>query len=420
MSLGGPKDFTNIFSVGRVVGNGTEDSPTGIQDSTQSGNMQIAFPEHGSGVDPKHLALSTALGTKPGQNMRPFDNGQLVLAIKTTGRNDCIVLGPMTDILHDTEGMPGNMGAWSWFPAAKTAIDTVSKNIIKYTGSQNARGNKTEKPGPGSPYKHSDRRNKITNGEYAEVIGRKLPSIGQIPTAIAEFTAIFNNLQNFLPGINLSLGNSLRKIDNKGKKKIQDSIPPELWEVVLALIDSLEEEQQETVYICDRRVNEEVFIENAIMLLSQVKTVSDILEVFNMLLTNTELHGLDEYDDVVIEIETAYGNVQQIVSATGNVSQNVSNTVAKSKNSMLSSMLSAASFPAALGQNIFGKDASQMFDMMNRLAPQAQAAVRSAANRAGRSGNRQKNSTVTNETSGRDGARPNGGSISNWTSADVF
>jgi hypothetical protein len=415
MSLGGPKDFTQIFSIGRVVGNGTEDSPTGIQDSTMSGNMQIAFPEHGQGVDPQHIALSTSVGTKHGQNMRPFDNGQLVLALKTTGRNDCIILGPMTDILHDKEGMPGNMSGWSWFSPGEAAINWPSQNINEVDGYEDARGLKTQKNKQGKVYKHSNRRYKITNGEYAETVGRKLPSIGQIPTALAQFAGILNPSSfGSLPGLNLNLGKSLKNLSNENKKKIQDSIPPEIWEILLALIDDLKEEQDTISYISDRRVNEEVFIENAVALLSQVTSVADIMTVFNRLISDESLYGLDKLDNIVIEIETAFGNIQQIVSATGNVTQNVSNTVANTRNTMLNSMMSAASFPAGLGDNIFGKDASQIFNMINRVAPQAQAALRSAASRAGNSSNRQKNNIGTNKSSGQDDGKPNSGDISNW------
>ena len=304
MSLGGPKDFTQIFSIGRVVGNGTEDSPTGIQDSTQSGNMQIAFPEHGQGVDPQHIALSTSVGTKHGQNMRPFDNGQLVLALKTTGRNDCVILGPMSDILHDTQTMPGNMPWDKFFNPTKTAVDIKSKVIRAAKKYINARGLKTEQNDEGEPYSHSSRRYKITNGEYAETAGRKLPSIGQIPTALAQFAGILNPSSfGSLPGSNLNLGKSLKNLSNENKKKIQDSIPPEIWEILLALIDDLKEEQDTISYLSDRRVNEEVFIENAVALLSQVTSVADIMTVFNRLISDESLYGLDKLDNIVIEID---------------------------------------------------------------------------------------------------------------------
>jgi hypothetical protein len=415
MSLGGPKDFTQVFSIGRVVGNGTEDSPTGIQDPTQSGNMQIAFPEHGQGVDPQHIALSTSVGTKHGQNMRPFDNGQLVLALKTTGRNDCIILGPMTDILHDKEGMPGNLSGWSWFPPGETAINWPSKIISEVKGYVDARGLKTQQNDEGKVYKHSNRRNKITNGEYAETAGRKLPSIGQIPTALAQFAGILNPSSfGSLPGSNLNLGKSLKNLSDENKKKIQDSIPPEIWAILLALIDDLKEEQDTISYLSDRRVNEEVFIENAVALLSQVTSVADIMAAFNRLISDESLYGLDKLDNIVIEIETAFGNIQQIITATGNVTENVSNTVATSKNSMLNSMTSAASFPAGVGDNIFGKDSSQIFDMINRVAPQAQAALREAANRAGMSPTRKTNSQHADNN--RDSKQPLSSVL--WTSSN--
>lgn len=411
MSIGGPKDFNNMISVGRIIGNGTKDSPTGIVDSTQSGLQQVSFPEWGDSVDPQHIALSTNLNSKPHSNKRPFDNGQLVYALRTSGRTDCIILGPAGDIL-DTQNMPGNFNL-NKFLKNTNAIENISKTIRIKPKRVNARGNKTEKPDPNTEfYKHALKNGITTASELAQMAGFKMPSIGNIPTAVQQFSNILNPSSfGSIPGMNMNLGSSLKKINDEDKKKIQDAIPPSLWEVLNSLISSLDTISDNSIvsYVSDRRVNEEVFIKNAVELLTQVTSVSDIMAAFDRLLSDETLYGLDELDDIVIDIETAFGNVQQIISANGYLGMNVSNTVANTRSSQSSAMSSAASYPAGLGQNVFGRDSGQIFDMINRMAPQAQAkAMQTLKNAAPTTKNKHSMNNSHTPTSGNGTRKPLG------------
>lgn len=410
MSIGGPKSFDGVISVGRVIGNGTKDSPTGIVDSTQSGLQQISFPEWGNNVNPQDIALSTNIGTKPHSNKRPFDNGQLVYALRTSGRTDCIILGPASDVL-DPQSMPGNHNLNILVSKLNSAIEYVYKLMRQKPKKRvDARGYGTKRPDPNTDYyRHNIKKGIVTAAEMAQMAGFKMPSIGNIPTAVQQFAGIMNPSSfGSIPGMNMSLGNSLKKLKNEDKKKIQDAIPPELWEILLSLIDSLEEMSDDDMisYVSERRVNEEEFIKNAVELLSQVTTVSDIMAVFDRLISDETLYGLDKLNDIVIEIETAFGNVKQIISANGNTIMNVSNTVANTMSSFESALNSTSSFPLGMGGNIFGKDASNMMNMIQRMAPQAQKRALATLNDAVGSGRAKENAATREKTHGENSGKP--------------
>lgn len=411
MSLGGPKDFGGVISIGRIIGNGTKDSPTGIIDKTQSGLQQVSFPEWGNDVNPQHIALSPNIADKTNFNKRPFDNGQLVYTLRTSGRNDCIILGPASDVL-DPQSMPGNFNLNSLISKLNQAIEYVYKLMRQKPKKRvNARGYKTERPDPNTDfYRHSAKKGIVTAAEMAQMAGFKMPSIGNIPTAVQQFASIMNPSSfGSIPGTNMSLGNSLKKMSDQDKKKIQDSIPPELWEVLWSLIDSLEEMSDSTSisYVSNRRVNEEEFIKNAVTLLSQVTSVSDIMAAFDRLISDESLYGLDKLNDIVIEVETAFGNVKQILSANGNTSMNVSNTVANTISSTEKALNSASAFPLGMGGNIFGKDASTIFNMIQRMAPEGQKRAMATLNDAVGSPRARENATTREKTHGEKTERPN-------------
>lgn len=400
------------IKLGRIIGNGTKGSPTGIIDSSQSGRQQVQLFEWGNNVQPTDIPLSTSIAITPNMNQRPYDNGQLVYVWyddQNRGDTYCTIMGAAGDVLNPKE-IPGNMDLFRFLISMASAAQHRDQyQYRKPNKRRNARGSGTKRPLDVEKYYHEIKKQIVTAAEMAQVAGFKMPSIGNIPTAVQQFASIMNPSSfGSIPGLNMSLGNSLKKISDTDKKKIQDAIPPELWQLILSLIDTLEEMSDDDLisYVSDKRVNEEVFIKNAVELLSQVTNVSDVMAVFDRLISDETLFGLDKLNDIVIEIETAFGNVKQIISANGNSSMNVSNTVANAMSSFESALNSASAFPLGMGGNIFGKDASTIMNMIQRMAPQAQKRALATLNDAVGSPRAKENAETREKTHGGNSKKP--------------
>lgn len=377
-NLGGGKEPLgggSFIDVAVVVGNGTKGSMTGIQDKSQVGLHQFKLAGWGNNVNNEDIPLSGMVVPDHLTRNNALDHGQLCYVMRHgQGNPQVTFIGSAGNLLNYNQSIPGNINLMQFLSSVINFIDRFMRR--KPVKRVNARGFGTTKPDPNTPfYSHSIKQGIHTASELVKMAGYKMPSITNIPTAVSQFASIINPSSfGSIPGMNMNLGNSLKKMSNSDKKKIQDAIPPELWEIIQSLIEQLEEiSDEETItYISGTRVNEEEFIKNAVELLSQVTSIADIMEVFDRLETDTALHGLDKLNNIVIEIETAYGNVKQIISANGNTSTNTTNSVANVISSISKGMSSASSFPAGLGQNIFGRDAQRIFDMINRMAPQGQ------------------------------------------------
>lgn len=380
-NLGGGKEPLgggSFIDVAIVVGNGTKGSMTGVQDKSQVGLHQFKLAGWGNDVNNEDIPLSGMVVPDHLTRNNALDHGQLCYVMRHgQGNPQVTFIGSAGNLLNHTQSIPGNQNLMQAFSGVINFVDEfMRKKPIKFV---DARKYKTKKPDPNTEkYRHIIKQGIHTASELVQMAGFKMPSITNIPTAVSQFANIINPSSfGSIPGMNMSLGNSLKKLSNSDKRKIQDNVTPELWEIILSLIDQLEQISDEDLitYISDTRVNEEVFIKNAVELLSQVTSISDIMEVFDRLQTDITLHGLDELNEIRIEIETAYGNVVQIISANGNSNTAISNTVANTMSTLSNNMKSSSAFPAGFGQNIFGRDAQQIFDMINRMAPQGQKQV---------------------------------------------
>ena len=147
-------------------------------------------------------------------------------------------------------------------------------------------------------------------------------------------------------------------------------------------------------------VHQETYLKNAEALLSQVKSVSDLMYVLQRLQWDTSLFGRENLDNVVVQIETAFGvGLQEIdyngtitvtYDAAGQAAQNAYNQSFHSNttNPGLSSAppgqgsSSGSSSGGGAGQiasqvqsmigNMFGQSSGTIQDMLKRLAPQSE------------------------------------------------
>lgn len=369
-----------------------------IQDPLKACNMQVWSPtEHSwAGVQPNHLALSPQFRKTQSEFPRPPDPGSFVYCLKTTGRSDVVVLGQANDMVNPSTSTGGNINLFVMNPYLEEAM----KRILEMY--------------PLPQYKEMMKRGALIrevqekNSQYYHGMLQGLPSqaslypmamIAQqakknIETAKEHFSNILGMSQlSQLSGSVMSLGKMMSNMSNKDKKKVKENMPKETQAALESLAYLLPniETNGGGYYSTDAKVNEDVFMANAIDLLSQCTTISDITAVLSRVQTDTTLYGLEELPDITIEYSTSFGNVTQIITANGDLrvaNSNTTNTTTKNKSSFASFMSSAATAggsPSSLpGENMFGDSAGTMFDMMQRVFPGGEQAAQQTIEKTNR------------------------------------
>jgi hypothetical protein len=116
------------------------------------------------------------------------------------------------------------------------------------------------------------------------------------------------------------------------------------------------------------RVHEETFIANAIELLQQARSTSDILTIFDRLRYDTTLFGLDKLANVEFKSNTAYGQIVMTLDSLGNLvlDSNSQNLLATAASTLTGAM--GGSQGGDPDKNLFGDAGQNMQKALERLA----------------------------------------------------
>lgn len=150
-------------------------------------------------------------------------------------------------------------------------------------------------------------------------------------------------------------------------------------------------------FVTDNQVHEETYLKNAQDLLCQVTCLDDLMYVLQRLQWDTSLHGLDKLLNIEQEIETAWGTALQTVWANGHIHIEYSNTASNNLSTFANTLMDANtssglgfSPPTPTGSsggsggggkssgmgNMFGKGATQIMEMMQRLPQSGESEVK--------------------------------------------
>lgn len=353
------------------------------QDSLKVGNMQVWSPGEHSwiGVNPEHLALSPQIRKTQSEFPRPPDPGSFVYCLKTTGRSDAVIIGQASDAVNPTTSTAGNMNLYMMNPYLQEAYNRVLEMypLPDYQEKKKRGALIREVKEKSKQYSHSLLQGLPSQASLYQMAMITQQSVKNIETAKEHFANILgSNILSQLGGSVMSLGKMMGNLSNKDKKKIKEDMPPEVQaalESMAFLLPNIETSGG-GFYATDAKVNEDVFMTNAVDLLSQCRSVSDICAVLSRVQTDTTLYGLEELDDIVIEYTTPFGGVTQYISANGDLwvaNSNTTNATSNSKSSFSSFMSSssiAGGSPSSIpGENMFGDSAGTMFDMIQRVFP---------------------------------------------------
>ena len=359
---------------GIIVGGHDADPP-----SDYSGNLRVYFPGiHGTGVDVKHLAFSPRLMAPSRAGQQEFsgglDPGSLVLCMKDTGSNQCQILGLANDINKSDSMIPGNMSLlqgisqYLTMPIQVNSPPSVSEAVVG--------GALIRQLSNKGQWNHGLTKGLPTSLGLFNLAGIVMPQVKNVATAIQSMTSM-PTVSTFagLPGIAMSIGGLLSTILNSKthSKSLSKSMTPNILESFMSMSYLLQsiEQRESAGFMAGTRVNQDVYVNNAVALLGQAVGVGDMVNIFQRLQYDTSIMGLDSLASVVTPIITQNGTSYQSYSPTGQSILYTPQAVVQAAKS-ISSILGGLGFIGAIpGQNLFDGvgGPAVLFSMFSRLGP---------------------------------------------------
>lgn len=364
---------TTTMLYGIVVGGG-EDDPA----PDQSNNVRVYCPSiHGKDVNFKHLAFSPRLISPDRAGMQSFvgglDYGSLVLVQKDTGSSQCQIVGLANDLNNYESGIPGNMNLMNNPVIAAILNKSMGMSRPPTIQETTEGGAKVFKIKERGDHNHNLLKGLPTHGALFPLNGIPIDPIKSINTAIqASFNIPSLDVLSSLPGVAMSLGSLLNRITSNASmlKQLKKNMPIAALNAATSmsvLVQSIEQSES-SGFMTSGRVNEEVYMENAIELLSQCTNVSDVISATARLQSDTSLFGMEAYGPTVIEQETPFGKIKTSYSAKGEQITLTPASVAQGLSALSGLMSSASGFPSAIpGQNLFGQSSGTILNMIQRL-----------------------------------------------------
>jgi hypothetical protein len=397
--MSGDPNFMEMF-FGIVVGGDAEDPA-----EDKAGGVRVHIPEqYGPNVNFKDLPFirTMAQGNQNGgvSFNTPPERGTAVVGWKRKGHSGTghmILQGVLSNDIMKNMGVPGGKSLNSLFEEAinhRTSKKAPPKKLKNGTRD----GAQIREVQDGEMWAHALVKNIPSSATLWPMSGIFLPQVKNIPTAIQHFTSIMDNsMMSQLPGTLMSLGSMFNKLKESGQ---YDEIKKELPEEMIGALDSMAnlivsvEIAEEAGFTIGGRVHEETFMANAMLLLKQCRTITDMSDMLHRLQFDVTLFGQDKLEEVSITVDTPYGDLEIILTFEGSLTPNInvaaiissnSNTanantantstrepekpIEKNMKSFLGTMKSPSQSFAMSGENMFGDSATQIFDMFNRLTP---------------------------------------------------
>jgi hypothetical protein len=361
----------NKIVYGIVVGGNDKDP-----DPTQSGGVRVYVPgEYGKGVDIKHLPFARSLAQGNQQGITTFnppaEHGSAVMAMKMGGQSGSghlVILGTVPNDINKDSTTPGNSAA-IW-PAIQQAVkDLTSIRIPPNIGS----GEAGSKPPKEKGQYHSNELMKYlpSTGTLWPMNGIQIPQVTSVATATQAFSSILTgDILSMLPGVSMSLGSLLSSMPQQLMDELMKNVPPEIsgaLNSMSTLMQSMEMSEQGG-FTTASKVNPDVFFSNAANLLSNARSVYDMVSTFQQLQHDTSLYGLDSLAPVNMTMTGPFGDIPMQIDALGNITSLVPDSVQKLADTFSSLMSNGAQFPGVFpGANMFGGSSGVLNEMFNRL-----------------------------------------------------
>lgn len=362
----------NKIVYGIVVGGNDKDP-----DPTQSGGVRIYVPgQYGKDVDVKHLPFSRTLaqGNQGGiTNFNPPpEHGSAVMAMKMPGHSGTghlTILGTVPNDINKDSTIPGN-SAGIWPAVTKAIKDVTSIRIPPNVGS----GTAGSKPPKEKGQYHANELVKFlpSSGTLWPMNGLPIPQVQNIPTATQAFTSILTgDMLSMLPGMNMTLGSLFDNMPAALKDELFKNIPPEIGGAINSMSNLMQsmEISESGGFNTATKINPDVYFQNAVNVLANVRTIYDMVGAFQQLQYDTSLFGLESLPPASFTSTGGpFGDIPMQIDALGNITSLIPEPVQKLSEAFSSLMGNGSSFPGVFpGANMFGGSSGVLNEMFNRL-----------------------------------------------------
>lgn len=346
---------------------------------TQDGSVRVWFPHYGNNVRLEDLPTVQRLTDNPMQFTHPPEPYTSVMVQRDQsqfGTGYCTIVGQMTDV-HKSSGSPGNMTLNDFL----TSLKNSRLKELKINVPPNIKdGDKRTIQEKGQKHSYKLLEGIPSHAALFPMAGARLPTPQNVSTAIQQFNSVLSpSLLSQLPGMAMSLGNMFNMLQGQLMNKIMDKLPKELQAGMQSMTNLIQNvESGEGSFNMSGRVNPDVFLNNAVNLLSQSTNISDIINAMQRLQTDTSLFGTETLSAVNIPISTPFGNMSLSLDPSGAIESLIPDSVQKAIDAFSSLMGSASQFPGVeLGKNMFGDASKAMNEVSQRLSPSFQQAFKS-------------------------------------------
>jgi hypothetical protein len=345
-------------------------------DPTQSGGVRIYIPgEYGKDVNVQHLPFSRTLaqGNQGGITSfnPPPEHGSAVMAMKMGGQagsGHLTILGTVPNDINKDSTTPGNSNPW---PAIQKAIkDRTSIRVPPNVGS----GTAGSKPPKEKGQYHANELVKFlpSSGTLWPMNGLPIPQMQNIPTATQSFSSILTgDMLSMLPGMNMTLGSLFDNMPVALKDELFKNIPPEIGGAINSMSNLMQSMEivESGGFNTATKINPDVYFQNAVNLLADVRTIYDMVGAFQQLQYDTSLFGLESLPPVSFTSTGGpFGDIPMQVDALGNITSLVPDSVKQLSEAFSSLMSNGSSFPGVFpGANMFGGSSGVLNEMFNRL-----------------------------------------------------
>jgi hypothetical protein len=297
--------------------------------SDQSGTAKVIDPiRHSQTIPYQEMPFITSLRSPTQEALEttpfPAEPGTVTAVTWQTGSPSTAVFqGIPNEMNNSGQDVGGNKSASYWADTA-AKLPTNVKIPVKQTEEVEERGAVVRKKvEQGQEWMHNMTKGIATHAAWWPMAGQILSQVKQIETAVTQFASLPN--MGTLSGLGGSSGAS-KAIANMNTAQMMvatGNMPATLKEGFQSMLKLMSESSAGKTYVSDGRVHESTFQNNAVTLLSQVRTESDLIEAFQTLRYDTSLHGLDQLPPITFNANTPFGNVVQTLDQnTGKISSN--------------------------------------------------------------------------------------------------
>lgn len=422
------------------------DPDSGDHPKDQSCNLKLFSPtEHSeTGVPYQDLPFSTLMRATGQHSQQTFpgvpDPGTVIYMLKSAGEVGGIMMGQSNTLLRGgAGGGGGNLMNGVVQKLQQMDIGVSMPPQIQETEENGVKIRKIKETGQMHSLSQLD--GLPVHGALFNMSGFRLPEIKQVPTAKQHAQEMISGqMLQQLQGQIMSLGQMFQGLAGKtgsggggggippipttpqpppqttpetvtttAYDRIQQSLAskPQMQAAVRSLSNLIQglEVNDGVAFFTGDVVHEETYLQNAEDLLSKANTIDDVMNVLTRLQWDTSLFGREKLDNVVIEMETAFGIALQEVDYNGTITVTY-DTEAQDRINAFSELISSntgapniSSAPppqsnfgsgggggggggtgagqivqkvqSMVGQ-MFGKSAEQMKDMYKRMAPMSE------------------------------------------------